>query len=1348
MPPAPQPEKLMATFPFIGSSLDLKTAEALVGPNNFLVLENVSTVETSTGTQLQKRPGSTPLTMLDTDGNAVNGGTMLDVFTTADSSELNYVGGGYLYAYSTTLDRWVKKGVLPAIGEQERNIARGGYGKANCSSAILSNVGLYAWEDRQGGVFYTVIDEMDGTVFINSTQVSSTASVPKVIAFDGLLHLFTADAGTLNHYSVDPADPTVFNGPTVIQTGLATTNPSIDVCISNTVVGVAYVASGSVLGLMTLNQATLATIHATVTAQTAVGVWVTNLNNVTLACQIALGASAGISFNFYSYSALSLINAFTAATTVTVELATAIQRTATSVYCYFQTAPTATLDRVIVTATVDSNTGIVASANFARGVGIASGIMLQDGIPYVLTVYTSTVQQSAFLMRSINNAPGTVVGKFFPLSAGPFPVSLTGTYGRVPLWTNTSSGVWSLATEAFVGILSVNGTPTPINGVVELILDFTQSTVQAVELGNTLHFSGMLAQFYDGQVVAEENFNVYPEQVTITQLASNIGVITTVDGSSNSNPSTAAQVTKIIFPTVPGASGTNTTTPADASLIIPGEYICFGGNIQGTENTNLTAGSAFYVWFTVGALGNDPTMAGSVFSGKGVQCALNATDTAAQIAQKFFNVVNSAGAAKTSGLYTPVLTGTTVTMTAATVISPSIPANTYRSRPALNKKFIVNQTDDGSISGAGACVVDACPGLLITGGQYFTFLITNNGSTSDIPAYAWFKVDGVGTDPAPSGFTSVGGAITVASTDTEFQVATKIAAQLPTLANAAPAFGPGTVLACTHSGTTPQVTVTNLMPLSGSPMAPVNFAQNPIVGGVAWGYLGAYTNGTSGTLTVTLSYQYSDVYEAIDNQGQLHRSSPGLAQTCYVAVYGIPPAYPGGPTITAVTGGGAFTITSKCLRLTNRPTVDIAIYRTGGNGSQFQRTTSPVTPLFNIPTQDYITYNDFLPDTTLAGNEVLYSQVTTGVIPNAPPPASAFITSHEGRLIYCQCEDRQQVFFTQQFEDGFGMAGSNYYTPLEIDPVWGPIVGAQSMDGNLIMLTEQQCWITGGSGPNTLNQGSFADPQIVNSTVGARDPQSIGLVAAGVVFKSLKGIYLLDRKFNANYIGKAIEELNDDVVTSTTVVNVSTQCRFGSATGSPVIWDYEDGQWVTGTGNESTDAVLYNGLYYFIRPSDGAVMQETPSTYADDGQGFEQKVQTWWIKPGNLVKGEARVWAFYFKGFFTGTNAFRIELRIDYDQDTIVDTVDLFPGAGENDSIWGGDALWGGSSPWGGAAAPTEDNLLQFRYQPQIESAEAYQLTIYDLAPYQTDQSWGLDSLDMEYGVIPGGRRLPQGASI
>lgn len=86
-----------------------------------------------------------------------------------------------------------------------------------------------------------------------------------------------------------------------------------------------------------------------------------------------------------------------------------------------------------------------------------------------------------------------------------------------------------------------------------------------------------------------------------------------------------------------------------------------------------------------------------------------------------------------------------------------------------------------ALSNAGATVeifdIDCADGATVLPGQYFTFQAGNNGTKY----YGWYRVDGVGTDPAVSGRTGV--LINILSTDTDAQVATKTAAAINALSD-------------------------------------------------------------------------------------------------------------------------------------------------------------------------------------------------------------------------------------------------------------------------------------------------------------------------------------------------------------------------------------------------------------------------------------------------------------------------------------------------------------------------------------------------------------------------------------
>ena len=87
----------------------------------------------------------------------------------------------------------------------------------------------------------------------------------------------------------------------------------------------------------------------------------------------------------------------------------------------------------------------------------------------------------------------------------------------------------AVALPKYVQLEAVNGQVQYVTGIVELALDFTQTRVQGVQLGQSLVMTGPLVREFDGRVIVEQGFCNYPDGVVATVLNDYAnGIITTI----------------------------------------------------------------------------------------------------------------------------------------------------------------------------------------------------------------------------------------------------------------------------------------------------------------------------------------------------------------------------------------------------------------------------------------------------------------------------------------------------------------------------------------------------------------------------------------------------------------------------------------------------------------------------------------------------------------------------------------------------------------------------------------------------------------------------------------------------
>jgi hypothetical protein len=255
----------------------------------------------------------------------------------------------------------------------------------------------------------------------------------------------------------------------------------------------------------------------------------------------------------------------------------------------------------------------------------------------------------------------------------------------------------------------------------------------------------------------------------------------------------------------------------------------------------------------------------------------------------------------------------------------------------------------------------------------------------------------------------------------------------------------------------------------------------------------------------------------------------------------------------------------------------------------------------------------------------------------------------------------------------------------------------------LIIFKENAIYYTTGIGPDNAGQnGQFADPIFVTTTVGCTNQQSIVLTPKGIMFQSNKGIWLLDRQLQTAYIGAPVERFNSQTVKSATVIPGTNQVRLVMSSGIILMYDYFYDQWGTFTGITAQFGTLDNDQHVLVDVV-GRVFKENSSSFKDGSNPVNMKVTTGWINVAGL-QGFARLNEIFLVGEYKSPFFLNVSLAYDFNsspRQTIVVT------PSNSSTTWGSDSVWGGSAAWGGESAVFEARLF-----PVIQKCESFQLSI------------------------------------
>lgn len=562
--------------------------------------------------------------------------------------------------------------------------------------------------------------------------------------------------------------------------------------------------------------------------------------------------------------------------------------------------------------------------------------------------------------------------------------------------------------------------------------------------------------------------------------------------------------------------------------------------------------------------------------------------------------------------------------------------------------------------------------------QYSGYL--SFSATTGIPKdwYVWFTIDGTGSDPAPGGKTAI--PVTLLSTDNPDEVAYKVQQSMNSVISSAQFNYTFTA--------TGQLTLT--AKVNGTATAPANSLTS-----------------TSGSLS-TGSYQYSVVWKWTDRNGQIYRSAPSVA-------------------ITATQGGsnGYNSLVICCPAITNKAFADVYVelYRTAANGVEFNQVTSfpagGVTKTWS-GTVSRVAYYDNASDASIAANGILYTN--GGILENYNIGACNSVSYFKERLMATPTDDSLAVYYSKSNVPGepVNFTAEEFFR-VDADP--GGIVATSSMDDKEVVFKNSKIYVLAGDGANDLGQGStLSPPQLIASDVGATDPNSVILYPGGLLFKSDKGIYQLDRSLGVQYIGSPMEQYNSNKISGAVLMDSITEIRFMLSDSSVgMIYNYFFNRWDI-TSNYQCDSACIWQNNLVLGANSGIVSVESANYYDLTTSGgtssYSLYIETPWLKLKGIQDFQ-RILQLMLLGEWLSAHTLSVNISYDYNSSSS-DTFTF-------------DAT---SQPTG---------AYQFRVFPKVQKCEAIKIKITENPGAGTQQGLIVNELGASVGLKRGLMKLPAG---
>lgn len=472
------------------------------------------------------------------------------------------------------------------------------------------------------------------------------------------------------------------------------------------------------------------------------------------------------------------------------------------------------------------------------------------------------------------------------------------------------------------------------------------------------------------------------------------------------------------------------------------------------------------------------------------------------------------------------------------------------------------------------------------------------------------------------------------------------------------------------------------------------------------------TTGTAGSVG-NGTYQHVVVWEWVDAKGQIHRSAPSL------------------PVNTTLAGSDdEIVLTIPTLRYTaktapGRSEVIASVYRTTSGGTVFYKVSSDAAPLYNDPLSDTVSFNDTLADASIGSRPLLYT--TGGTLENTPVSACDVVVAFKNRLFAAGLEQESDIRFSKEFVRDEGVAFSEALN-VAANSGGGGVKALAVLDEKLVIFKQAQIFILTGDGPtDTGAQNDFLVPQQVSSDVGCTEPESVVVTPKGVMFKSEKGIYLLDRALALTYVGDRVQDFNSLDVSAAVLVPDVNQVRFSTREGTTLVHDYYWDAWYTHTRQELVSAAGWLGSFVTAK-SDGTVLKEVEGSYSDNGVPIKTRIETSWVSTGGL-QGYQRLYKLLLLGEYVGEHTLKATLSYDFEPFSR-ESFTVVPSAVVTGASYGSSSPYGNNEATYGAGS----GLYQFELKPARQKCQSFKIVIEDLFP--DSEGTGAFSLSSVVSVV------------
>lgn len=450
----------------------------------------------------------------------------LDLSSITTYSESLVALGNTLNIFSEEQNLWLDKGAVNQVSLNTLSMVRSSTSQTSADVALSANgLSCEVWMDSDGTAKYQINDSGDGQVLLNPVTLPAGAMSPRAFAVSTyffITYLITQGTPRLQYVSIPLNTLSSPNAPVNLSTQVHNDTTGYDGVVNDNVFYFAWNGSdgGGAIRQSSLSHTLVQGSTHVISGHTGdlitISVNPTNTNLGVVYWNSSADQAFASILDQFGGVVLTPTSVLTA--TVITHITSIWQSGVLNIlYEVFNSYPSGVQSDFTEWNTISISGTVSAVSTILRSVGLASKPFIQNNTIYVMLVYGGSFQPTYF----VSDLLGNIQAKLAYSNGGGYIV------GQVLSCVNTTSSGESyiayLYKDLLLSVSKVNNTNNTTNiysqtGINTVSFSFN-SPAYSVEIGNNLNLSGGFISGYDGVKPTEQEFHLWPEDITVTESA-------------------------------------------------------------------------------------------------------------------------------------------------------------------------------------------------------------------------------------------------------------------------------------------------------------------------------------------------------------------------------------------------------------------------------------------------------------------------------------------------------------------------------------------------------------------------------------------------------------------------------------------------------------------------------------------------------------------------------------------------------------------------------------------------------------------------------------------------------------